>query len=194
LSVTVQLQGYVEPGKALRRDAARAGHALFVSGTLGDAACALHQLQTANQAEVALLKRLNRPRPRVELGQMLRGVASAAIDISDGLLADLGHILEASGCGATLWSQQLPASAALQALPEKQRLEYQFNGGDDYELCFSVEPGRRAALQILQQQSLPVTEIGVIEAQPGLRCRYPDGHVEQPNSQGFDHFRRGGHD
>jgi thiamine-monophosphate kinase len=191
LAVTVQLQGYVEPGEALRRDAAEPGHALFVTGTLGDAACALHQLQTGAGVAPALLERLNRPQPRVALGQLLAGVAAAAIDISDGLLADLGHILEASGCGATIWPERLPTSATLQALPTEQRLDYQFNGGDDYELCFSVAPTQRAALHtLLQQQSVPVTEIGLFEAQTGLRCQYPDGRVIQPRVQGFDHFRQ----
>lgn len=189
LSVTVQLQGYIEPGRALRRDAAAAGQALFVSGTLGDAAQALSLLQTQGEAPDAGLQRLNRPAPRVALGQALAGVASAAIDISDGLLADVGHILAASGCGATLWPERLPASTALRALPDEARLKYQFNGGDDYELCFSVAPEQREALQsLLQQQTVPVTEIGIIEAETGLRCRYPDGRVEPAVDQGYDHF------
>lgn len=195
LSVTVQVQGYIEAGKALRRDAAAAGQALYVSGSLGDAAGALHQLQTGGHAEAALLQRLNRPLPRVALGQALAGVAAAAIDISDGLLADLGHILDASGCGATLWPARLPTSPALQALPDEQRLDCQFNGGDDYELCFSVAPQQRDALQQLQQrQPVPLTEIGVLEAQPGLRCQYPDGRVVAPRAHGFDHFREPAHD
>ncbi|MGD8936357.1 MAG: thiamine-phosphate kinase, partial [Thiogranum sp.] len=145
LSVSVQLQGYIEPGKVLRRDAAKPGQALFVSGTLGDAACALHQLQSG-AVDAFVFERLNRPEPRVALGQLLGGVAAAAIDVSDGLLADLGHILEASRCGATLYPERLPASSALQNLPAGEVLEYQCNGGDDYELCFSVAPERRAQL------------------------------------------------
>ena len=189
LSVSVQLQGYIEPGKALRRDAAAPGHALFVSGTLGDAACALEQLQAGGAVDAFLLERLNRPEPRVALGQSLAGVAAAAIDISDGLLADLRHILEASRCGATLWPQRLPASAALQALPPAAALECQFNGGDDYELCFSVAPERRAKLDaMVAGQGLVVTEIGVLDAQPGLRCQYPDGRILNPPVHGFDHF------
>jgi thiamine-monophosphate kinase len=195
LSVTVQLQGHVEAGTTLRRDAAAPGQALFVSGTLGDAACALQQLQGGGPVDTFVLQRFNRPEPRVVLGESLAGVAAAAIDISDGLLADLGHILDASGCGATLWPERLPASATLQALPGEQRQAYQFYGGDDYELCFSVAPGKRAALDaLLPQQATPVTEIGVIEAQPGLRCRYADGRVVTPLRHGFDHFRAGDDD
>jgi len=194
LSVTVQVQGYVSPGQALCRAAAVPGQALFVSGTLGDAAAALHQLQTQGKADAGLLVRLNRPQPRVALGQALAGMAAAAIDISDGLLADLEHILTASGCGATLWTEDLPASSALQALPARQRLDYQCRGGDDYELCFSVAPAQRTALLArLQQQSIPVTEIGIVEAQAGLRCQSPDGSITTPSTQGFDHFRRDDH-
>lgn len=188
LSVSVQLQGYIEPGKVLRRDAAKPGQALFVSGTLGDAACALHQLQSG-AVDAFVFERLNRPEPRVALGQLLGGVAAAAIDVSDGLLADLGHILEASRCGATLYPERLPASAALQNLPAGDVLEYQCNGGDDYELCFSVAPEQRAQLDaLLQQQALSVAEIGVIDAQPGLRCKFADGRIITPAIHGFDHF------
>ena len=188
LSVSVQLQGYIKPGKVLRRDAAKPGQALFVSGTLGDAACALHQLQSG-AVDALVFGRLNRPEPRVALGQLLGGVAAAAIDVSDGLLADLGHILEASRCGATLYPERLPASAALQNLPAGEVLEYQCNGGDDYELCFSVAPERRAQLDaMLHEQALSVAEIGVIDAQPGLRCKFADGRIITPAIHGFDHF------
>jgi thiamine-monophosphate kinase len=128
----------------------------------------------------------------VALGELLAGVAAAAIDISDGLLADLGHILDASHCGATLWPERLPASASLESLPREQRLAYQFNGGDDYELCFSVAPERRAELEgLLRRHAIAVAEIGVIEAQLGLRCRYADGRIITPPREGFDHFRAG---
>jgi len=191
LSVTVQLQGYVPAAKVLRRAAAAVGHGLYVSGTLGDAAAALAQLQTAGTAQAALLQRLNRPSPRVALGAALGGVAAAAIDISDGLLADLGHILDASGCGATLWPERLPSSPVLQTLPQEQRLGYQFNGGDDYELCFSVAPQHKAALAAVQQRlpSESFTEIGIVEARPGLRCQYGDGRAVEVQAKGYDHFR-----
>jgi thiamine-monophosphate kinase len=139
LSVTVQLHGLVERGKALRRAAARAGQKLFVTGTLGDAACALQALQADGKTNPDLLQRLNRPEPRVDFGLALAGVGAAAIDISDGLLADLGHILDASCCGATLWVDRLPRSPALDSIQDAEALACQLYGGDDYELCFSVD-------------------------------------------------------
>lgn len=195
LSVTVQLHGFVEPGKALRRDAANPGDAVFVSGAPGEAACALKQMLLGETPEEALLQRLNRPQPRVALGQALAGLASAAIDVSDGLLADLGHLLSASRCGATLWPDRLPCSPALQAAHPEQALDFQFNGGDDYELCFTLPVEHRetlAAVQVLH--NVPVHEIGVVEIQTGLRCVYADGRSEIPDVHGYDHFRGAEHD
>jgi thiamine-monophosphate kinase len=190
LSISIQLQGFVEPGRALRRDAARPGDAIFVSGTPGDAALALQQLQSGAVVDADLLARLNRPQPRVALGQALAGLAAAAIDISDGLLADLGHLLNASACAARLWPQRLPRSAALQALPEAQAQALQFNGGDDYELCFTVPAARREALlAAVAGLAVTVREIGVIEAGSGLVCESADGQCFSPRAAGFDHFR-----
>ncbi len=189
LAVTVQVHGLVERDRALRRDAARPGQKIFVTGTLGDAACALAQIEQHLPVEDALLARLNRPEPRVGFGLALTGVASAAIDISDGLLADLGHILAASACGATLWADRLPGSAALRSQPEATARAWQLGGGDDYELCFTVEPGNAGALSALSEQHhLPVTEIGVIEAAAGLRCVHDDGSNCQAGRRGFEHF------
>jgi thiamine-monophosphate kinase len=195
LSISVQVLGHVAAGKALRRAAAAPGQAIFVSGTPGDAACALRALQRGDNVDAVLAERLNRPQPRVALGCALAGLAAAAIDVSDGLLADLGHILAASGCGAMLSPERLPVSAALSALPVEEVRACQFNGGDDYELCFTVDPGRRGELDaLLQTQAVNVAEIGVIEAQPGLRCRHADGSVTTPVIAGFDHFGGGPHD
>jgi thiamine-monophosphate kinase len=189
LSVTVQAHGLVEAGRALRRDGARPGQRLFVSGTLGDAAHALHQLQTGQHVDPRLRRRLDRPEPRVALGIALSEIASAAIDVSDGLLADLGHVLAASGCGATLWVDRLPRSPSLADAPAGRMLEGQLSGGDDYELCFSVAPERLAALQAMATHSaVPLTEIGVIEARPGIRCRRDDGSPYEPGVRGYDHF------
>ncbi|VAW78114.1 Thiamine-monophosphate kinase, partial [hydrothermal vent metagenome] len=152
LSITVQVHGFVEPGRALQRSTARPGDAVYVSGTLGEAACALQKILADEMPEAALLQRLNRPQPRVALGQSLAGLASAAIDISDGLLADLGRLLTASSCGATLWPDRLPCSSALQHLPAGQARDCQFNGGDDYELCFTLPEDKRKALAAVQAQ------------------------------------------
>jgi thiamine-monophosphate kinase len=190
LSVTVQLHGLVERGKALRRAAARAGQKLFVTGTLGDAACALQALQADGKTNPDLLQRLNRPKPRVDFGLALAGTGAAAIDISDGLLADLGHLLDASQCGATLWVNRLPRSPALDSIQGTEVLACQLYGGDDYELCFSVDADQVERLnRLAQQQQLPMTAIGVIESQTGIRCTSDDGSPYTPQGTGFDHFR-----
>ncbi len=190
LSVTVQLHGLVERGKALRRAAARSGQKLFVTGALGDAACALQALQADGKTNPDLLQRLNRPEPRVDFGLALAGTGAAAIDISDGLLADLGHILDASQCGATLWVDRLPCSPALESIQDTEALAWQLYGGDDYELCFSVDAEQAEQLnRLARQQQLPVTAIGVIESQSGIRCMHDDGSLYTPQGTGFDHFR-----
>jgi thiamine-monophosphate kinase len=189
LSITVQLNGLVKAGKALRRDSACPGQRLFVTGTPGEAACALQQLNAGSQPDADLLRRLNRPEPRVEFGLALAGTGAAAIDISDGLLADLGHIVSASHCGATLWVDRLPRSRALQARPPDDVLACQLQGGDDYELCFALDADKAGRLeQIAEQQQLLLTEIGVIESQPGICCRHDDGSIHHPRGHGFDHF------
>ncbi|HED18301.1 MAG TPA: thiamine-phosphate kinase, partial [Gammaproteobacteria bacterium] len=190
LSVTVQLHGFVEPGKALRRNTARAGQKLFVTGTLGDAACALQALQAGDKPDPDLLLRLNRPEPRVDFGLALAGTGASVIDISDGLLADLGHVLDASQCGATLWIDQLPCSPAFQSIAGHDALTYQLYGGDDYELCFSVDADQVERLtRHAQQQQLPVTAIGVVESQTGIQCVHDDDRLYTPQGTGFDHFR-----
>ncbi len=190
LSVTVQVHGLVEPGKALRRTAARAGQRLFVTGTLGDAACALQALRAGDKIHPDLLQRLNRPEPRVDFGMALAGMGAAAIDISDGLLADLGHILDASQCGATLWVERLPRSPGVESIQDSEVLACQLYGGDDYELCFSVDADQAEQLsRCAQQQQLSMTGIGAIESQAGIRCKYDDGSLYTPQGIGFDHFR-----
>jgi len=189
LSITVQLSGLVATGKALRRDRACPGQKLFVTGTPGDAAYALKQLEAGGRADPNLLRRLNRPEPRVDFGLALADSGAAAIDISDGLLADLGHIVGASHCGATVWVDRLPRSRVLQTMPFEEVLSCQLQGGDDYELCFALnadEAGR--VRKIADQQQLLLTEIGVIEPQPGIRCQHDDGSIYLPQGHGFDHF------
>jgi len=189
LSITVQLSGMVETGKALRRDSACPGQKLFVTGTPGDAAYALKQLEAGGTADPDLLRRLNRPEPRVDFGLALADTGAAAIDISDGLLADLGHIIYASHCGVTLWVDRLPRSRALQAMPFEEVLSCQLNGGDDYELCVALNADQAERLrEIAARQQLPLTEIGVIEPQPGIRCQRDDGSIFLPHGHGYDHF------
>ncbi len=190
LSVTVQVHGLVENGKALRRAGARAGQRLFITGTLGDAACALQALRAGHSVAPDRLRRLNRPEPRVDFGLALAGSGAAVIDISDGLLADLGHLLDASQCGATLWIDRLPCAPGPGPAMEPGMLDCQLQGGDDYELCFSLDAGQVGTLsRFARELQLPITEIGVIEAQTGIRCRHEDGRLYTPSGTGFDHFR-----
>src|SRR5690606_39246576 len=176
--------------RALRRDGARPGDRVYVSGTLGDAALGLRQWQAGERAGPAV-ERLQRPQPRVALGRALLGLASAVVDVSDGLAADLGHILARSGVGARLEAARLPLSQTLQACcSPTEALACALGGGDDYELCFTVPVERERSLQqAVAGLGLAVTAIGTIEAAPGLRLVDEQGReVPVPSRGGYDHF------
>jgi thiamine-monophosphate kinase len=189
LTISVQLLGFVPPGAALRRAGAKPGDLVCVSGTPGDAAAGLASLQNRLEiadakARAALRERFLHPQPRLALGQELRGVATAAIDISDGLLADLAKLLEASGVGACIELDRLPFSPALrQSCPNEQAREFAMHGGDDYELCFTLPPACAAQLP-----KWGASAIGVIEEKPGLRGRL-GGNPVSLSIGGYDHFR-----
>ena len=191
LSISITAHGIVEPGHGLRRDGARVGDDVWVSGSLGDAAGALEHWRNGSPALPELRQRLDRPTPRVGLGLGLRGIASACIDISDGLLADLGHLCRASAVAATIGLDALPTSPALHAaFPEAARQAMQATGGDDYELCFTAPPQAQAALLALAQvNAVQVTRIGSICAGDGVRAMTTDGGDWQPPHRGFEHFR-----
>lgn len=196
LNLCVTILGEVPAGRALLRSGARSGEAIYVSGELGNAALALahHRGRTALAAdelehcEAALLH----PMPRVALGEELRGLASAAIDISDGLVGDLGHILEASGVGATIEMARLPRSPALERrLAGGERalaLDCLLAGGDDYELCFTA-PARADLAPLARQLDLTLTRIGVIQAREGLVVHDEHGRPLEKLPAAFDHFR-----
>lgn len=193
LTISITIFGELPPGTALRRAAAKPDDDIWVSGTLGDARLALAALSgeltlDAESLELAA-PRLHAPTPRVPLGLTLRGVAHAAIDISDGLVGDLGHILEQSGAGATVDVDALPPGPALACRrPELQRA-YCMAGGDDYELCFTAAPDQRqAVLAAAQASGTPVTRIGKIEAAPGLRLVDAAGQPCSIAATSFDHF------
>jgi thiamine-monophosphate kinase len=192
LSVTLQLMGLVPAGRALRRDGARAGELVFVTGSVGDAALGLSALVGSRRldgaAAEACLHRLDRPVPRVEAGLALRGLASAAIDISDGLVADLGHVLQASGVGATIETRSLPLSEAVAAVVRAERSwALPLSAGDDYELLFTAPEARR--MEILERlHPLPVSMIGRTEVARGLRVRDPEGQLLEIGPGGWDHF------
>jgi thiamine-monophosphate kinase len=190
LSITVQAMGWVPRGQALRRTGARPGDAILVTGTLGDAAQALRQ---SSAADAALRERLDRPWPRVAAGLALRGLASSAIDISDGLLADLGHVASASGVGAELWVDAVPRSepfkAALGGADQPGWYELPLCGGDDYELCFTLSPAHlETAHARLAKFEVPVTQVGWIRAGQGIACHHQDGREFRPATRGYDHF------
>lgn len=201
LAICITVFGEVPRGQALLRSGARAGDDLWASGTLGDARLALEVFRGKVSLPPALFEaareRLERPTPRVALGQALRGVASAAIDVSDGLLGDLGHVLRRSGAGATLdTSATLELLAARrhaaggEGLPDARlQLDCVLAGGDDYELVFTAPPDRRAAVQAAAAASAtPVSRIGRIEAEPGLRLLDADGRALPGQYRSWDHF------
>ena len=189
LSVTIAIHGFVPAAQALRRSGARVDDEVWVTGTLGDAAGALAQWRAREPVFSELRARLDRPTPRIAAGLALRGLAHACIDVSDGLLADLGHVLEASGVGARLDASVLPTSGALaSAFPAERRNEMQLTGGDDYELCFTAPAQRHDAIRaVLVACATPAIVIGRIEAEPGLRV---DGGLDGARSAnaGWDHF------
>lgn len=197
LAITVTVIGEVPVGQALLRSGARPGDDLWVSGTLGDARLALEvfraQVPAAELGAADAFDRVRRamewPEPRVALGQALRGVASAAIDVSDGLLGDLGHVLARSGVGACVEADRLPCSAVLAAQPDERRRELGLAGGDDYELLFTAPPARAEAVRSAAlSAAVPVTRIGRIEGLPGRRVVDREGRALDRPWPGFDHF------
>jgi thiamine-monophosphate kinase len=194
LNICITAIGQVPAGQALLRSGAQAGDELWVSGTLGDARAALEvfrgTLEPSADAFAALRQAMELPEPRVALGQRLRGVASSAIDVSDGLLGDLGHVLRRSAVGARLDADALPRSAQLAALPPAVQLECLLHGGDDYELLFTAAPERQAEVRAAAQAAgVRVSCIGRIE--PGHELVVTDGRGRalQVERGGFDHFK-----
>lgn len=199
LSITVQASGFVEPAHALRRDAARPGDAIYVTGTLGDAALALrllgaNLLEGESRTDIDYLqKRLNRPEPRVEFGHALSAYSRCAIDISDGLLADLGHIVQASNCGARILIDHLPLSNSLQAIYRNNAdavdIQSVLSGGDDYELCFTLDPNsEHDVLQCAREHNLRLTRVGDITASSVIECVDDAGRVHDYSVTGYQHF------
>jgi len=195
LTISVTAAGAVPLGEALRRDGAVAGDDVWVSGSTGDAALALAHLQqrvVLDAADAAAcLERLHRPQPRVALGCALRGVAAGAADVSDGLLADIGHILERSQCGADIEFERLPRSAALRACADQAlAAACLVGGGDDYELVFTAPPERRAAVEAAGEAAgVPVTRIGrIVDGEPVARLLDARGAPMRVERPGFDHF------
>ncbi len=191
LSISLTVHGLVPESLAVRRNGAKPGDDIWVTGSLGDAAAALQQIGGAMQS-MKLRHRLNRPTPRVAAGIALRGLANAMVDISDGLAQDLGHILKASGVGAELELGRLPVSSSLLQFQtdDNARWQLQLSGGDDYELCFTAPPSRAFAIeQALAECSVSASVIGHVRATPGLLCLNPDGSECVLNHTGYQHFQ-----
>lgn len=195
LSMTLGIHGYVPAGRALKRSGAKPGDWIYVTGTPGDSAAGLAILQNRLQIEEAedaeyLLKRHLRPTPRILIGQALRDLASAAIDLSDGLISDLGHIVTASGCGARVDVDALPYSAALSRhVAPDQALRWALSGGEDYELCFTVPEINRGALDVaIGQLGVPFTCIGQMSADVEGMNFMRDGEPVTFDWKGYDHF------
>ena len=193
LNLCVTVFGQVPPGAALLRSAARPGDDLWVSGTLGDARLALEVFRGAaaldGQAFESVRRAMELPEPRVALGLALRGVAHAAIDLSDGLVGDLGHVLRRSGVGAELALDDLPRSTILAAQPPALQQRCLLTGGDDYELLFTAPPqARDAVLRAGQQAEVAVTRCGRITGGAGLRILDATGRPVTPAERSFDHF------
>ncbi|MEJ6003406.1 thiamine-phosphate kinase [Paucibacter soli] len=195
LNICITVMGEVPRGQALLRSGAQAGDDIYVSGsTLGDARLALEVFRGAQALPGDAFERVRRamelPQPRVALGQALRGLASSAIDVSDGLCGDLSHILNRSGVGARLKVDALPRSDILAAQDLALQRMCTLSGGDDYELVFTAAPGRRADVEAAAARAAtPVTRIGRIEAEPGLRLLDAQGQVLPLAMPSFDHFK-----
>lgn len=199
LNLCVTIMGEVPRGKALRRDGAQVGDDIWVSGKLGQAALGLANLQGKfkfyGEVRDACLKALHQPQPRVSLGLALRGrfddlttgIANSAIDISDGLLADLGHILERSHVGAEIEIESLPIVD--EGVEKELAQQCALTGGDDYELCFTAPESRRNVLLALAEQlKFPLTRIGGIKAELGCVVRDSEGKAMKIEKGGYDHF------
>ena len=194
LALTVTIMGEVPAGAALRRSGAKAGHDVWVSGNIGDAALAVaHRngklvLEEGDYHEAVM--RLYEPTPRVGLGQGLRGIATAAIDISDGLLADLGHICRLSGVGATVDIGSIPLSPIgakhFDSDPGRSAI---IAGGDDYELCFTAASNSRESItEMAEGLGIPLTRIGQVKRGKGVSLLGPDGKAVKIDGRGYDHF------
>jgi len=194
LNICVTIIGEVPRGRALRRDGARASDDVWTSGRLGEAALAVahrkRRVRLTAPEVVRCTRALELPLPRVALGCALRNLAHSAIDISDGLAADLGHICERSGLGAEVWIDAIPRSPTLRRLSAtKIGLDALLAGGDDYELCFTAgQQARGRILRLAAQMGLALTRIGCMRRGQGVHFTDSDGRVISWAKRGFDHF------
>ena len=178
--VTVHVTGEVAPGESILRSGARVGDSIFVTGTVGDAAAGLALLKQGKSSEY-LSDRFLRPMPRLEIGRAIAGVATAAIDISDGLVGDLAKLLSASGVGGELQIDELPLSEEIgEHFDLASQQQFAMSGGDDYELCFTARAEDVRGV-------VGIRPIGIVTADPGLTCRH-EGNIVQVDNSGYRHF------
>jgi thiamine-monophosphate kinase len=203
LTICITALGHVPAGAAIKRSGAQVGDDIWASGTLGDARLALGALRSEWPLDPssleAVLPRMHQPEPRIALGMQLRGIASSALDVSDGLLGDLRHILKASQVNAEVLIDQLPTSRTLAEQSESLRRQCAANGGDDYELCFTAPKNKRTEIESLGTALLPLTRIGSISSasngtEPTLILRDANGNLlataeSMRLMQSFDHFK-----
>jgi thiamine-monophosphate kinase len=203
LTICITALGHVPNGAAIKRSGANVGDDIWVSGTLGDARLALGALRSEWLLDPSslenVLPRMHQPEPRIALGLQLRGIASSALDVSDGLLGDLRHILTASQVNAEVLIDQLPTSPTLAAQTERLRRQCAANGGDDYELCFTAPKHKRVEIESLSTAILPLTRIGSITSanngtEPTLLLRDANDNLltaadSMLLTQSFDHFK-----
>lgn len=194
LTLTLQMMGNVPQARMLTRGGGHVGDDIYVTGTLGDSSAGITLIAERTAAPLgsaaeALKERYYRPEPRIGAGLALAPLATAAIDVSDGLLADLGHICKASGCGATIDVEHVPLSAELLSLfPPQEALAHALGGGDDYELCFTAPPSRADDIETaLEAAGTPVRRIGQLVAGQTVVCRR-DGEPFTPTVRGYRHF------
>ena len=191
LTLSAQVQGFVDRGQALLRNGAKLGDLICVTGQLGDSRAGLSLLdeQNLDEAKRYLLERYYRPEPRVPTGLLIKEYANACIDISDGLLADLGHILNQSQVGAKLLSDSIPMSEQMQGLAGDRALSWALSGGEDFELCFTIPKHAWPLMQQkLQGHFVSVSKIGEIVAQDGIQM-YQNNVWQQVEKAGFNHFQ-----
>ncbi len=196
LSITTQLHGSVPQKDILRRSGANIGDLIFVTGSIGMAGLGLQIKQqsidlpsTLRDEIPAYIQKLERPEPRIDIGLALRGIATAAIDISDGLVADLGHILAASKVGAELNLEKLPVVEGFDLLKGQfNQWQHPLTAGDDYELCFTAAPDCQGQVKaIAENTQTPISQIGVVTKTPSLRCLF-HGQLQPIELKGFEHF------
>ncbi len=193
LNICITVFGEIPVGQALRRDKAQYGDDIWISGTIGDARLALahclHEIELKPEEFKAVAPHLHMPIPRIALGIALRKIARAALDLSDGVMGDLNHILDASGLGATINVDALPIGPVLAKQPRQRQLHYALSGGDDYELCFTAPVAMRSrVLEASVKTGVPVTRIGYIENEKGLRIKNSAGELQDISFTSFDHF------